>query len=107
MTAFVETCVHTLAGSAGAVERRSRGLPSARKLLRILSPKKKILVTTHIHPDPDALGSAMAMTVLLHRRLVIDSAAHDGDTQPRVVLAAKGRIGGGVNEAFLRATGVK
>jgi nanoRNase/pAp phosphatase (c-di-AMP/oligoRNAs hydrolase) len=107
MTAFVETCVQTLTGTAGAVERRSRGLPSARKLLRILSTKKKILVTTHIHPDPDALGSAMAMTVLLHRRLVIDAEKPQGEEPPQVILAAKGRIGGGVNEAFLRATGVK
>jgi nanoRNase/pAp phosphatase (c-di-AMP/oligoRNAs hydrolase) len=105
MTSFVETCVQTLAGTAVAVERHSRGLPRARRLLKVLAGKRNILVTTHIHPDPDALGSAMAMTVLLDRRL--GAAAHDGQPPPRITLGARGRIGGGVNEAFLRATGVK
>ena len=57
MTAFVDSCVQALAGSASAAERQSRGRPRARKLLRTLANKKNILVTTHIHPDPNASGS--------------------------------------------------
>jgi nanoRNase/pAp phosphatase (c-di-AMP/oligoRNAs hydrolase) len=92
MTAFVESCVQTLAGSATAAERRSRGRPRARRLLRTLVGKRNILVTTHVHPDPDALGSAMAMCVLLSRRL----------PEASVTLATKGRTGGGINDAFLK-----
>ena len=56
-TAFVESCVETVADSAVAVERRSRGRPRAKKLLELLADKKNVLVTTHQHPDPDALAS--------------------------------------------------
>src|SRR4051812_48269657 len=102
MTAFVESCVQTLAGTAVAVERHGGRQRRARRLLRTLAGKRNVLVTTHIHPDPDALGSAMGMCILLKRRL---------DNQPgekaKVTLAAKGRIGGGVNESFLKATGIR
>ena len=47
-----------------------------------------------MHPDPDALGSAMAMAVLLERRL--------GPGGAKITLATKGRAGGGINDAFLR-----
>src|SRR5688500_10014455 len=103
MTAFVESCVQTLAGTAVAVERHSGGRHRARRLLRTLAGKRNILVTTHVHPDPDALGSAMGLCVLLDRRL---GKTADG-AKPKVTLAAKGRIGGGVNESFLRTAGVR
>ncbi|HEX8911341.1 MAG TPA: DHH family phosphoesterase [Humisphaera sp.] len=101
MTAFVDSCVQTLAGSAVAAERHSRGKPRARRLLRALAGKRNILVTTHMHPDPDALGAAMAMCVLLTRRL---GHGPDGAT---VTLATKGRLGGGINDSFLRAADVE
>ena len=59
MTAFVESCVETVAGSAHAAERRARHRPRAAKLMQLLADKKNILVTTHIHPDPDALASVL------------------------------------------------
>jgi nanoRNase/pAp phosphatase (c-di-AMP/oligoRNAs hydrolase) len=95
MTAFVESCVQTAAGSAAAADRSYRGKPRARKLLRALDGKKKILVTTHIHPDPDALASSLAMCTLLESRLPKDTVVH---------LSIKGQIGGGVNDAFARHT---
>jgi nanoRNase/pAp phosphatase (c-di-AMP/oligoRNAs hydrolase) len=132
MTAFVASCVQTLAGTAVAVERHSRRSPRARRLLATLAGKRNILITTHMHPDPDALGSATAMCVLLTRRLgpaaggkaAAKGKLEDGgqpdtdrkpgsdgqaatDPKPAITLAAKGRIGGGVNEAFLRAAGVR
>src|SRR5262245_32865511 len=91
MTTFVESCVETVAGSAQAAARRARTKPNARRLLKLLADKKNILVTTHMHPDPDALASAHAMKILLSSQLK-DAA--------QVTMSIKGRIGGGVNEVF-------
>jgi len=101
MTAFVDSCVQALAGSVSAEERRNRGRPRARKLLQTLSGKTNILITTHIHPDPDALGSACALSYLLARRLGTPT------DKISLTLAAKGRIGGGINDAFLRVANGK
>ena len=68
-TAFVESCLLTAEGSALAAQRLARGKPHARKLLKFLAAKKRILITTHSHPDPDALGSSMAMLYLLRTKL--------------------------------------
>jgi nanoRNase/pAp phosphatase (c-di-AMP/oligoRNAs hydrolase) len=92
MTAFVESCVETVAGSAVAAERRSRGTPKARKLLKLLADKQRILVTTHQHSDPDGLASALALRALLCEKL----------PRSEVSLSVKGRVGGGLNEAFIR-----
>jgi nanoRNase/pAp phosphatase (c-di-AMP/oligoRNAs hydrolase) len=92
MTAFVESCVQTAAGTAAAVHRGARGKPRARRLLKALAGKKTILVTTHMHPDPDALASSMALRELLARRL----------KDARIDLSIKGQIGGGINSAFTR-----
>ena len=97
MTSFVEACVETVTGSAVAVERRTRGQPRARKLLRLLADKKSILITTHEHPDPDAFGAAMGMSALLAMQL----------PNARVSVSLKGRVGGGINEAFYRETTFK
>ena len=83
MTAFVESCVETAADSAAAAERRSRGRPKVRKLLKLLSDKKRILITSHQHPDPDALASALGLRELLAQHLPNAS----------VTLSAKGRVG--------------
>ena len=91
-TAFVESCLETVAGSAVAAELKSRGRPRGRKLLRLLEHKKNILITTHLHPDPDALGSSHALLHLLRKRL----------PNSKVSMSIKGRIGGGVNTTFAR-----
>jgi nanoRNase/pAp phosphatase (c-di-AMP/oligoRNAs hydrolase) len=97
MTAFVESCVGTTADSAVAAARLSRGKPHAARLLRLLANKKNILVTSHIHPDPDALASSLALSTLLSGKL----------PQASVNLSIKGQIGGGLNEAFVRYSDLK
>lgn len=97
MTAFVESCVGTVAGSAVAAERRNRGRPRAAKLLKMLADKKNILVTSHLHPDPDALASASSLCVLLEQRL----------KGAKVSMSIKGRIVGGINEVFVRQANLK
>src|SRR4051794_5537646 len=92
MTAFVETCVQTAAGSAQAVQRRARGRLQAKKLLKLLDGRQNILVTTHVHPDPDALASSTALATLLRAKL----------KNATVSVSVKGQIGGGLNEAFTR-----
>jgi nanoRNase/pAp phosphatase (c-di-AMP/oligoRNAs hydrolase) len=96
-TAFVESCVETIADSAVAAERRARHRPRAGKLLELLSDKKNILVTTHQHPDPDALASGLAMCHLLSAKL----------KGSKVSMSIKGRIGGGINEMFVRLSNLK
>src|SRR4051794_19088331 len=95
MTAFVEACAKTVTGSAKAVVRRSGALPKARQLLRLLGDKKRILITTHTHPDPDALASCLALCTLLSQRL---------DHGVQVAVSFKGGVGGGLNEAFAQQT---
>src|SRR6185312_314309 len=97
MTAFVESCVGTVADSAVAAERRSRGSPRAAKLLKILADRKNILITTHVHPDPDALASAAGLMTLLEHKLKGAS----------LTLSIKGRIGGGINDVFVRHANLK
>ena len=69
MSTFVESFVHTIADTATKVAKQSRALPGARKLLKALAGKKKILVTTHMYPDPDAIASCHAMAYLLRSKL--------------------------------------
>src|SRR5690348_3165172 len=97
MTAFVESCVVTVAGSAKSAERRARGRPRAARLLKLLADKKNILVTTHLHPDPDALASAHGLCTLLEQKL-------KGAT---ISMSIKGRVGGGINEVFVRSANLR
>jgi nanoRNase/pAp phosphatase (c-di-AMP/oligoRNAs hydrolase) len=97
MTSFVESCIETVADSAQALARRSKGRPSAARLLKQLAGKKSILVTTHQHPDPDALASAHAMSILLRAKL----------PGAKVETSLKGQIAGGINEAFARNSNVQ
>ena len=96
-TAFVESCVETVADSAVAAERRARKQPRARALLDLLADKKNVLITTHQHPDPDALASGLAMCNLLGQKL----------KGAKVTMSIKGRIGGGINEMFVRLSNLK
>jgi nanoRNase/pAp phosphatase (c-di-AMP/oligoRNAs hydrolase) len=91
-TAFVESCVQTAEGSALAAQKLTRGKPRAKKLLKLLATKSRILITTHTHPDPDALGSSMAMLHLLRTNL----------KNAEVHFSVKGQVGGGLNDAFIR-----
>ena len=97
MTAFVESCVATVANSAVAVQRRVRGRAHAKALLRMLENKKNILVTTHEHPDPDALASGLAVCTLLQAKL----------KDVKVSMSIKGQIPGGVNEVFVKYSNLK
>src|SRR5690349_19373095 len=97
MTAFVESCVGTVADSAVALERRVKGKPRAEKLLRLLKDKKNILVTAHEHPDPDALASTVGLARLLEATL----------PDAKITIAYKGRVGGGLNEAFVKFSNLK
>jgi nanoRNase/pAp phosphatase (c-di-AMP/oligoRNAs hydrolase) len=92
MTAFVESCVTTAADKAELAERLTRDKPRAWKLIGLLEGKQKILITTHIHPDPDAIASSMALLHLLRSKLR-DTTIH---------FSVKGQVGGGLNDAFTR-----
>lgn len=98
MTSFVESCIETVSRPAQAVERRTRGRPRAAKLVKQLANRKSILVTTHIHPDPDALASAQGLAHLLRVKL---------GTGVRVDMAIRGQIAGGINEAFARQSNLQ
>lgn len=97
MTAFVASCVETAIGRAVSVERGSRHRPKAHRLLRVLKDKKNILVTTHQQPDPDALASSYALSLLLRKHL----------PDARVTMSVKGTIGGGYNRAFASQSDMK
>ncbi len=92
LTPFVESCVETIEGSARKLERRTRGKPKARRLLKLLAGKKNILVTTHKHPDPDALASAMALGILLRAKL----------PDAHITVSVQGELTSGINAAFSR-----
>src|SRR5580658_3767008 len=92
MTAFVESCLETVADSAVAAERKSRGRPRARRLLHTLEHKKNILGTKHLHPDPDALASCMALVHLLRAKL----------PHADVSMSIKGQLTGGINSGFAK-----
>jgi nanoRNase/pAp phosphatase (c-di-AMP/oligoRNAs hydrolase) len=94
MASFVDSCVERLEASASAVMKGSRGRHHARALLRRLTGKKNVLVTTHEHPDPDALASVLAICTLLEARL----------TDARITASIKGRTGGGINTLFAQIT---
>jgi nanoRNase/pAp phosphatase (c-di-AMP/oligoRNAs hydrolase) len=97
MTAFVESCVETVTGSAAAVARQTRGKPRVRQLLRLLASKKTILITTHEDPDPDALAASLALQTLLTRKL----------PDAEVKVSVKGNIGGGINQTFAQLSGLR
>ena len=97
MNSFVESCVETVSGSAVSVERHTRGRPRAKKLLALLAHHHNILITTHEHPDPDALASTLGLCTLLSQKL----------PHAQVSVSVKGRIGGGLNSVFVQQTHLK
>ncbi len=94
MISFVESCIGTVEGSAVAAARGARHRPHAQKLLRVLHNKTNILITTHQHPDPDALASSLALANLLRFKL----------PDAQVTLSVKNFISGGLNAAFAQQT---
>ena len=92
MTAFVESCVQTVTGPAAAAERHARKRPRAQELLKLLADKKRVLLTTHQHPDPDALASCLALCTLLNAKL----------PTAKTSMSVKGRIVSGINEQFIK-----
>jgi nanoRNase/pAp phosphatase (c-di-AMP/oligoRNAs hydrolase) len=97
MTAFVESCVETAAGSAQAAQRSARGRPHFGKLLHLLQSKRNILVTTHRFPDPDALASGSALCYLLAAKL----------PNSTVSMSIKDPLSRGINETFVRNANLK
>jgi nanoRNase/pAp phosphatase (c-di-AMP/oligoRNAs hydrolase) len=92
MTSFVESFVTPLADTATKVARRNRSLPGAKKLLKVLAGKKRVLVTTHMYPDPDAIASSTAMAYLLREKLPKDVT---------IVTSIKGVAAAGINAGFV------
>src|SRR5439155_4199941 len=82
------------ADSAGQVARRSRHKPRARQLLKVLTGKKNILITTHRQPDPDAMASSLALQSLLKGKL----------PDANISVSIKGAVGGGMNAIFAQQT---
>ena len=97
MTAFVESCLKPVAGSAQKAEKKARGKPRAAKLVKLLHDKKHVLITTHEHPDPDALASAVGLSTLLQTVL----------KNSKVTVSIKGTISGGVNAKFVQEADLK
>jgi nanoRNase/pAp phosphatase (c-di-AMP/oligoRNAs hydrolase) len=67
----------------------------AHRLVRLLAGQHNILVTTHEHPDPDALAACIGMRELLSQLL----------PHAEVTVSFKGRIGGGLNSIFAQYSG--
>jgi nanoRNase/pAp phosphatase (c-di-AMP/oligoRNAs hydrolase) len=90
--AFVESCVQTVTGPAAKAARSARRRPRAHQLLKVLADKKRILLSTHQHPDPDALASCLGLCALLNAKLP-DAA---------VTMSVKGKIVSGINAEFIK-----
>lgn len=89
-SSFIASCVGTTAGSAKKFDQRTWRRPRVQHLLRHLKGKSRILVTTHEHPDPDALASAIGLSYLLEALL----------PEATITTSFKGTLGGGLNRVF-------
>ena len=98
MTQFVENLLETAEDAARQADRQNKGRPRAKKLLSALKDRRRVLVTCHRHPDPDALGSAAALAHLLRQKL---PDLKDGG-RPTVTMSVRGQAAGGVNAAFTK-----
>jgi len=97
MTSFVESCIAASADSAHKVARATRGKPTAHKLIKLLSDKKRVLITTHMHPDPDALATCVGVRALIQHAL----------PNVKIVVSIKGQFGGGLNQGFARLSNLQ
>lgn len=89
-SAFIESCVDATAGSAARLDRKTSRRPRINQLIRHLQPAGRILVTTHEHPDPDALASSIGLSYLLEKLL----------PSAEIITSFKGALGGGLNRIF-------
>lgn len=87
----------TIPGTAPPPVKRPRRKHTAAKLLRTLRGKKNILITTHLYPDPDALGSCLATAALLKHHM----------KESAVSISVKGTITAGVNAPFIRLSRIE
>lgn len=92
MTDFVDACLSTMTDSTVAVEKEQRVRPRIKKLIKALADKKNIVVTSHLHPDPDALGSCQATLVLLKSLF----------PEANIKIRLRGQVGGGINDGFTK-----
>lgn len=84
-------------GSNGAAGLQPQdAVQNLRRLISVARGKRRPLVHLQHNPDPDALGSAMALEYLLARFLGVSS-----------VLAYTGRVGRAENRAMLRDLNIK
>jgi len=75
---------------------RSPGVIHLRRLIEVARGRRHPLIHLQHNPDPDALASAMALRVLLHRLLGVEPP-----------LAYTGRVGRAENRAMLRALNIQ
>ncbi|HNQ02348.1 MAG TPA: hypothetical protein PKN59_08655, partial [Syntrophales bacterium] len=61
------------------------------RLHEIVRGKRKILIVTHNHPDPDALAAAFALKYLLHAKWKVGA-----------IIASSGVVGRAENRAMIR-----
>ena len=78
-----------MAMEAQAVQDRTE------RLVKLLEGRKRLLVWTHTHPDPDALGAAMGLRHLAKEKMGIDSA-----------FCLVGRVMRAENKAMVRCLGI-
>ena len=84
MTAFVDSCLDTLVHTAERVGRATT--PRVKPMLKALAGKSNILITAHVHPDPDAVASCLGMSKLLSNALPAAKVAvrFKGSDSPRL-----------------------
>ena len=97
MSSFVDSCLNSLTDSTVKVEKRQHVRRRVGYLLRALAGKKRILITSHLHPDPDAIASCQAMQTLLASLM----------PEATMTVRLKGQVGGGINSAFTRIADLK
>ncbi len=100
MKQFVQNLLSTVEDAARQASLQTRGRPRARRLLAALRNKRRILVTCHRYPDPDALGSAAALLYLLRAKL--PPVGTDNPQPPRIEMRVRGDAGTGINSAFTK-----
>jgi nanoRNase/pAp phosphatase (c-di-AMP/oligoRNAs hydrolase) len=97
----VENLVDSAEDAARAADRQNKGRPRAKRLLAALRHRRRILVTCHRHPDPDALGSASGIRYLLEAKLP-DLPERLGGGRPTVDMSVRGQLASGINAAFTK-----
>ncbi len=90
----MDNLVDAVEESAKQTAKGQAGRPTAEALLAALANKRRILITGHANPDPDALGAAAALRHLLEQRLPYS------DAPPQITVAMAGNAADGLNASF-------